>query len=74
MLLLPDLADINCQNRSCKHLLGVYQPDDTERFEVWYCEAFPEGIPDDIAYGDNLHEVPTDDQLNEIVYERGEMT
>lgn len=64
------LAEPKCYTRKCKHFLGVYQPDDTERFEVVNCEAFPEGIPDNIAYGDNLHEIPTDDQLNEIVYEK----
>jgi len=68
------LAEPTCYTRSCKHFLGVFQPDDTEMFETVYCEAFPEGILDDIAYGDNLHLVPTDDQLNDIVYEKGEMS
>jgi hypothetical protein len=37
---------------------GVVQPDGTEMTERWACAAFPEGIPDEIAYGDDLHEEP----------------
>jgi len=64
------LIEPKCYTRRCKHFLGVVQLDDTEKTEVNYCDAFPEGIPEDIAYGDNLHKTPTDDQLNEIVYEK----
>ena len=59
-----------CYKRKCKHYLGVLQPDGTERSEVPYCEAFPEGIPDEIAYGDNNHTTPLADQENEIVFEK----
>ncbi len=30
-----------------------------------------EGIPDDIAYGDNPHDKPTKDQVNVVVFEEG---
>ena len=35
------------------------------------CKAFPfpEGIPREIAYGDNLHQKPLKNQKNDIVYE-----
>lgn len=36
-----------CQERKCKHYLGNDK-----------CLAFPEGIPDEIAYGDNPHTAP----------------
>jgi len=29
-----------------------------ESTEVNYCKAFPDGIPDEIAYGDNKHTEP----------------
>jgi hypothetical protein len=32
--------------------------------------AYLEGIPEDIAYGDDLHLVVRDDQDNAIVYEQ----
>jgi len=53
MLLQP-----NCSKRKCKHYLGIIQPDGTEMTECVACEAFPEGIPDEIAYGDNDHTSP----------------
>jgi len=55
MLLEPE-----CRKRRCKHYLGV--KNDSEPFdeskERNYCEAFPDGIPEEIAYGDNLHLTP----------------
>lgn len=41
--------------------------------EAWFCNAFPEGIPDEIAYGDNLHLVPLENQGNDIVFEKEEI-
>lgn len=57
----------NCSKRKCKHFLGILQ----EALEpgVPYCLAYPEGIPDDIAYGDDLHKVKRADQFTSIVYE-----
>lgn len=52
------LMEPNCSIRGCKHLKGVKQPDGTEATEFVYCEAFPDGIPDEIAYGDNTHTSP----------------
>lgn len=49
------LARSRCWERGCKHYNGAIQPDGTELTETHACAAFPEGIPDDIAYGENLH-------------------
>jgi len=51
--------------------LGVIQPDGTELTERHACEAFPDGIPSEIAYGDNPHDKPFKGQENDIVYEKG---
>ena len=64
------LAEPKCYSRSCKHFLGVSQPDGTEMTETNYCEAFPEGIPSEISYGTNKHSKPLSDQTNEIVFEK----
>ena len=52
------LLEPKCYTRGCKHFIGVDQPDGTELTEVNVCTAFPNGISDDIAYGDNLHILP----------------
>lgn len=36
------------------------------------CDAFPDGIPDEITSGENLHSHPLKDQENDIVFEEGE--
>ena len=61
-----------CFGRKCKHFQGVSQPDGTELSEVNVCAAYPDGIPVDIAYGDDLHASVRDDQDNEIVFEKTE--
>jgi len=58
-----------CEIRKCKHLQGILQPDGTEMSEVNYCEAFPDGIPNEIAYGNIKHLAPHPLQKNKIVYE-----
>ena len=59
-----------CFERGCKHYLGVEQPDGTEMTERNVCKAFPEGIPDVILSGKNLHTVPLAEQHNSIVFEK----
>lgn len=63
------LAEPNCSIRKCKHLLGVLQPDGTEKAEVPNCRAFLKGIPFEIAYGDNKHTSPYPGD-NDIQYEK----
>jgi len=65
MLLEPE-----CHKRKCKHYIGIkWLEPDNEGSEVNYCEAFPDGIPPEIAYGDNKHLKPLKGQKNDIVYE-----
>ncbi|CAB4126209.1 hypothetical protein UFOVP153_39 [uncultured Caudovirales phage] len=33
------------------------------------CDAFPDGIPEEITSGDNEHSKPLPDQKNDIVFE-----
>jgi hypothetical protein len=68
MILAP-----SCYKRSCKHFRGVKNDGDDESGERVICAAFPDGIPDEIAFGDNLHKTPLDGQGNEIVFEVGRM-
>ena len=65
------LAEPKCYKRKCKHYLGIIQPDGTEMTETNYCHAFPNGIPVDIAYGDDKHKEKHKDQENDITYEKG---
>ena len=67
------LVEPNCSIRGCKHYLGVIQPDGTEMTETNYCKAYPDGIPGDIAYGDDKHLNARDDQNNDITFEKSEM-
>lgn len=63
------IAEPNCHKRKCLHFIGVRQPDGEEPNEFPYCPAFPDGIPPEIAYGDNLHQTPFPSQPNDIVFE-----
>lgn len=36
------------------------------------CKAFPEGIPDDIANGERLHDKVEPNQVGDFVFEEGE--
>ena len=66
------LAVPRCFERGCKHYLGVIQPDGTEGTETNHCKAYPEHIPSDIAYGDDLHLEVRPDQDNDFVFEKEE--
>ena len=64
------LQEPKCSVRKCVWFNGVVQPDGTEKTERPYCQAFPKGIPYEIAYGEDLHKKVRDDQDNEIVFEK----
>jgi len=66
------IAPPKCYDRNCKHYLGVDQPDGTEMTERVICEAYPEGIPGEIAYGTYPHLKVREDQDNEIVFEENQ--
>ena len=60
-----------CHMRKCTHFLGVKSdPPGPETNERPYCLAFPDGIPTDIAYGDDLHLKPKKDQGNTIAFKK----
>jgi hypothetical protein len=65
------IIEPTCFQRNCKHFLGV-KNDGEETTERVYCKAFPDRIPDGIAYGNNPHSKPLSFQDNNIVYERAE--
>lgn len=64
------MAEPKCFKRHCMYYKGVAQPDGTEMTEVNVCEAFPQGIPDDIAYGPNRHLRVQPNQGNNIVFKK----
>lgn len=49
------IEEPRCFSRNCNHFTGVKgeEPD-----QVPVCKAFPDGIPDVIAYGNNNHTMP----------------
>ena len=50
------LVEPQCSIRKCKHLQGCKGTE--EEGQVPVCTAFPDGIPDEISYGDNKHLSP----------------
>lgn len=58
----PTVREPRCHGRSCKHLLGSKDGKPV-------CSAFPDGIPDTIAYGNDLHLKPVKGDHG-ILYER----
>lgn len=50
------IREPRCSIRRCVHLLGVDGED--EENQVCVCSAFPNGIPNEIAYGAELHLTP----------------
>ncbi len=68
-----ELLEPRCSERNCVHYLGVKEfiPDD-DLSQDHYCEAFLDGIPEEISYGKNLHLKPLKDQGNNIVFKKAE--
>ena len=69
----PIMLPSRCFERGCRHYIGVAQPDGTEMTEMHVCEAFPDGIPNSIENGKNLHLKPLRGQKNNIVFEQGDI-
>jgi len=67
-----DDKEHNCIKRECVNYIGEFG-NVTETWSKHFCKAFLSGIPDEIAYGNNLHLKPLKNQGNKIVYrKRGE--
>jgi hypothetical protein len=62
------LRESKCWTRRCINFIGV-RNDGDESTERNYCKAFQDGIPNEIAYGDNLHVKPFKND-NGIQYEK----
>ena len=62
------IVEPNCSKRDCAHFRGV-KNDGNETTERVYCKAFPDRIPDEIAYGENPHTAPYPGD-NGIQYQR----
>jgi len=65
------LGEPKCYTRNCTHFQGVKSDatdDEPEKNERNVCDAFPDGIPNEIAYGDNPHTGPVEGD-NGITYE-----
>jgi len=61
-----------CRKRKCKHFRGIYQPiEGSEMGETVVCDAFPKGIPSEIAYGPVPHLKPFPGDQG-IMFEQGE--
>lgn len=50
------IAEPRCSERMCVHFRGVKGTEEEDQRVV--CDAFPNGIPEEIAYGKNLHTKP----------------
>ncbi len=65
------LLESNCIKRKCIHFKGI-KNDGDEFTERVHCAAYPDKIPDVIAYGKNKHKKVRSDQDNEIIFEKEE--
>lgn len=55
------LSESNCQKRHCRYFLGLSEPQTVGGDDYLYvCKAFPKGIPEEIAFGDNPHTKPVE--------------
>ena len=67
------ITEPNCSKRNCRHYLGIRIDNGDETTERPYCLAYPDGIPDEISYGNVKHMRVRDDQNNDIIYEPREV-
>lgn len=64
------IQEPKCFTRGCRWFIGVKKlKKGDESSEVVICAAFKKGIPNDIAYGDNLHLSKREDQSGNYTFE-----
>ena len=65
------IKEPNCYKRKCRHFIGAkYVDEKVSTAAMPICKAFPDdGIPFEIAYGDNKHTKLHPDQTNNILFE-----
>ena len=54
------------EGRDCKHFLGWREISNS--YLTPYCAAFPDGIPKEIAYGNDLHDQIKEGQAMGYIY------
>ena len=65
------IREPNCSIRRCKHFTGVKSVSTDTDAVVPVCPAFPNGIPNEIAYGNNKHSTPLPGQVvTRMIYEK----
>jgi hypothetical protein len=65
------IGEPECSKRECKWFGGIERANKTEEItERPVCSAFPKGIPDSIAYGDDKHKVVHPEQIGDHVFEK----
>lgn len=52
------IREANCHKRRCRHYEGLKRDGEPEGNERHVCAAFPDGIPESIAFGFDLHMSP----------------
>ena len=65
------IPEPNCSIRRCRHFTGVKSVAVDTDADVPVCPAFPNGIPTEIAYGNDKHSVPHQGQaVPHMIYEK----
>jgi hypothetical protein len=65
------LQEPKCSIRKCEYFIGARYLEEGEETEVVYCKAFPNGIPSDIAYGNDKHLKVYPGQIGDYVFKKG---
>lgn len=61
------MREPKCWTRACAHFIGV-RNDGDETTERVCCEAYPDGIPNEIAYGNDQHLELRGDEVRDLVF------
>jgi len=61
------MVQVQCWSRKCRWFVGIAQQGGPE---ISLCGAFPDGIPKEIAYGENTHGRIITGQAKPYVYEK----
>ena len=61
------MREPKCWPRACAHFIGI-RNDCDETTERVCCEAYPDGIPNEIAYGNDQHLELRGDEVRDLVF------
>ena len=62
------MREPKCWTRDCVHWIGIKKDGEDESTERPCCEAYPDGIPAEIAYGNDKHLKLLGDEVKELVF------